>query len=1138
MSPTLAFFPESLLVFSYRSPLSSVSRAPRVIGALLAALPALAGAQRPTPPTQPPQAQPAPQWDVTQPRGATREISFTTTEGTWMSVDLSPDGQWLVFDLLGHVYRMPASGGTAAALTQGSGIAINTHPRISPDGSLIAFISDRRGQNNLWVMNADGSNPRPIFTENYVRAVTPAWSADGQYIVVARQQLPNGGQPGSSGIWMYHKDGGSGIELLPGQRQPASWPSLSRDGRFLYFQVTNQGATQAGYGGRNDFLGGSVQVRRMDIRTGDIAAISFGEQSQQLQTSSGGMGAPEVSPDGRWLAFVRRIPDGTITWKGHTFGPRSALWLRDLETGAERLVMDPVEQDIFEGGKVLRPFPGYAWSADGRTIVATQGGKIRRVDVASGAVTTIPFTARVQRTISELADTQTRQSDSALAVKFTRWQSASPDGRRLAFQAVGRVWVMDLPNGTPRRLTPDGFVPFEYAPAWSPDGAWIAFTSWEDSVTGHLWKVRSTGGAPERLTQRAAEYIHPAWSRDGTEIVLSRGAGESRHGRGVVWNQFWDIVRVSASGGEAQPVIRVTTGPDGSSGSAFNNVRNQIVRPAYGPDGRIFYPHLSTSGNTTETVLYSIRPDGTDRRAHLSFAFADEITVSPDGKWVAFGEGDNVWVSPFPYQGTGGTTLRVDRNRPRLPATRLTREGGLFPTWRSATALDYGSADRFYTYSVATKRADTTRIALTVPRDIPAGTVAFTNARIVTLRNREVVTGTLVVRGNRIACVGACTVPSGARTFDAGGKTIIPGFIDVHSHNYREHRGIIPQQNYEGAQFLAYGITTTMDPSMWSQNLFPTAEMVDAGLVVGPRVVSTGDPLYAGDGSRQEDFTTPALAEAGILKLKHWGAVSLKQYQQPRRDQRQWVMEAARKHGMMVTSENGDLEYTLGMVMDGHTGFEHPMSYMPLYSDFTTFLGRAKATYSPTFMVGGPGPWNEEYWYGESEVWKDAKTRRFMPWVTFVPQGRRRMLRPDSDYSFPWLAQGMADIIAAGGFGAIGAHGQHNGLGSHWETWMAASATGAMGALEVASLHGARFIGKAHDLGSLEVGKLADFMVLNANPLENIRHTADIQYVVKGGVVYDDDTLDEVWPRQRPYGTPYWLVPGALKSDSIPVQRQ
>ncbi len=1099
-------------------------------------------------------AQDKPAWDVTQARGETREIAFTTNEGTWMSIDVSPDGQWLVFDLLAHVYRMPTTGGEATALTQNSGVAINTHPRISPDGSLIAFVSDRKGQNNLWVMNADGSNPRAVFTDNTVRVAMPAWTADGQYIVVVRQQLASPGQPGGgggSGIWMYHKDGGSGVELLSSQRQPgATWPSLSRDGRFLYYQVP-AGSWPPGYSGRPDFPSGGAQTRRVDLKSGEIVAVSFGEQSQQVQSASGGMAAAEVSPDGRWLAFVRRIPDGTISWKGHKFGPRSALWLRDLETGAERLAMDPVEQDIVEGIKVLRPFPGYAWSRDGRQIWISQGGKIRRLEVATGQVATVEFSAPVRRTISEQANTQTRIGDGPVEIKFARWQTASPDGRRLAFQAVGRIWVMDLPNGQPRRLTDGNFLPFEFSPAWSPDGQWIAFTSWVDSIGGHLYRVRSSGGAPEQLTRAAAEYIHPTWRPDGAELVVARGAGETRHGRGIVWNAFWDLVRVPATGGDAEFVVRVASSSDGSAGSAFNTIRTQIVRASYGPEGRIFYPHVSATGSGfatgLETTFYSIRPDGLDRRAHATFPFADEIVTSPDGKWIAFQESDNVWITPFPYLGSGGSPVRIERGRSKVPATKLSKEGGLFPRWRTNTTIEFGSGNRFYSYSVDSKRTDTTTIRLTVPRDIPKGTMAFTNARVVTLAGgreggREggtaggVVMGTLVVQGSRITCVGRCTVPAGARVFDASGKTIIPGFIDVHAHNYRDHRGIIPQHNYEGAPFLAFGVTTTMDPSMWSQNLFPTAELVDAGEIVGPRVYSTGDPLYAGDGSRQEDFTSYEVAEAGIKKLASWGAVSLKQYLQPRRDQRQWVSDVARKVGLQVTSENGDLEYTLGMIMDGQTGFEHPLSYTPLYSDLTRFLGMAKATYSPTFMVGGPGPWNEEYWYQESETWKDPKTRRFMPWVQYIPQTRERMLRPATDYSFPWLAQGLVDIIAAGGYGSIGAHGQHNGLGSHWETWMAASAAGPVGALQIASLHGARFIGKEKDLGSIEVGKLADFMILNSNPLVNIRNTTDIQFVVKGGVVYDDETLDEVWPRPRKYGAGYWYVPDALKSDDKPVR--
>jgi Tol biopolymer transport system component len=236
------------------------------------------------------------EWDVTQPRGTTREIAFTAEEGTFMSVDLAPDGQWLAFDLLGHVYRLPVAGGAARSLTQESGIAVNFHPRISPDGRHIAFISDRKGQSNLWIMDADGGNPRAVFTDNNVRVATPAWTPDGQYVVVQYQRLPQGGQGGSSGIWMFHRDGGTGVELVSGTAQRgAAWPSVSRDGRFLYYQV------MAGSpGGPRDAIQGANQVRRLALVTGEIAAISTGEQSQQVQMSSGGMLAPEVSPDGKW----------------------------------------------------------------------------------------------------------------------------------------------------------------------------------------------------------------------------------------------------------------------------------------------------------------------------------------------------------------------------------------------------------------------------------------------------------------------------------------------------------------------------------------------------------------------------------------------------------------------------------------------------------------------------------------------------------------------------------------------------------------------------------------------------------------------------------------------------------------------
>ena len=274
-------------------------------------------------------------WDVTLARGDTREIDFETDEGTWMSVDMSPDGRWIVFDLLAHVYRVPAEGGQAESLTQESGVAVNYHPRYSPDGTRIAFISDRAGQTNLWVMDADGSNPRQVQSSMDTRVTMPEWTADGEYILVAQ----------GGGIWMYHVDGGTGIEVVSSDGGSASWPSVSEDGRYVFYHVRTPGQTvpwavddiaTALLDDRlvRDALQGTMNLRRMDLETGEVVKVTSGVPSRQYRLSGGGGFAGEISPDGRYVAFARRLPDATIEWKGHEFGPSTALWVRDLETGA------------------------------------------------------------------------------------------------------------------------------------------------------------------------------------------------------------------------------------------------------------------------------------------------------------------------------------------------------------------------------------------------------------------------------------------------------------------------------------------------------------------------------------------------------------------------------------------------------------------------------------------------------------------------------------------------------------------------------------------------------------------------------------------------------------------------------------
>ena len=1072
------------------------------------------------------QQQPRSEWDVTQARGKTRNIDFETDEGTWMTVSVTPDGRTIFFDLLGEIYSIPVSGGDARLVTGKTGVALNITPAVSPDGKRIAFISDRGGQNNLWVMDIDGANPRCIEQNLKVRHATPAWLPDSNFIVARRTGTE---EQNAREIWMYNAGGGKGVQLTKASDFPGAMdPSVSADGRYLFFSTEMAGVT--------DPARGKVQLRRLDLSAGGVLKITEGEErgpGGDARLSNGGGFMPRVSPDGRYLAFARRLATGTFSFKGHQLGPRTALWIRDLETGSEKLVLDALDRDLLEHANSFGGYlPGYSWDPTGHFLFIAQGGKIRKVEVSSGKVENIAFHAKVSRTISEQVYAPFRIDDrEPLKIKFARWQTVSPDQKHLAFQAVGKIYIVDLPDGSPHRLTPDSFVPDEYAPAWSPDGRSIAFTSWTDETRGQLYKVPAAGGAPVQLTTQAGEYQNPVWTPDGGGIAVVRSSGASLRGEMLVENSWYDLCLVPANGGAAKRIV--TVNPPGGRIPH----RRFIVSPSFGPEGRLYYPEITGEGRGSHTELKSIRLDSGDKRVHATFPFADEVAPSPDGRWVAFEEGDNIYLAPMPPVGAGDKPVEIRREtNPAFPITAVSETGGDFPRWLNATTLSFGSADKSFVYDVSTRHTTAHSIHLEVPRPAIPGAIALTGARVITMSGDQVIEkADLLISGGRITAVGrsgSVAIPAGAKRVDVSGKTIIPGLVDLHTHNHRSASGILPRHDYEMAAVLAYGVTTTLDPGSFSQNIFPQAEMVEAGEIVGPRVYTTGDPLYAGDGSHQNELKSLERTRQEIRRLKSYGAVSIKQYMQPERRQRQWISQVAREDGgVMVTAEGGDLFYIIEMMMDGQTGWEHPIPNVPLYRDATEFLGRAGSYYSATLVVAGPGPWNDGYFLQDKEFWLSPKLQHFLPWQKLEVHARRTEERPATDYTFPMLAQGMADIIAAGGYGAIGAHGQMHGIGDHWEVWMAASAMKPLDALRVATLDGAKMIGIDKDIGSLEVGKLADLVVLNGNPLEDIHQTANIGYVMKGGRLYNGNTLDEVWPREKAYGKFFWEMDDGRPND-------
>jgi Tol biopolymer transport system component/imidazolonepropionase-like amidohydrolase len=1081
-----------------------------------------------------------PKLDINATPENARKVQFTTDEGTWMSLDVSPDGRWIYFDLLGDIYRMPVAGGKAARIT--SGPAYDYAPRVSPDGKTLVLCSDRGGSMNLWLMDADGGHPRPLTEEKDALFSSPSWTPDGLYILARKEDTSRAGLPPVE-LVMIHRDGGSGIKVIPKEKlHNAAGPVASPDGQYIYL---------AGRERRFSYIqpveawtGGLWNIYRFDRKTAELVRLTPGP--------NGGF-RPTLSPDGKRLAYIRRDDAADV------------LVLRDLESGAEKILSRRLTRDEEEGFAEMDVYPAADFTPDGKALVFYSEGKIQRIDLAAGRQSVVPFSADVSLDLRPLERVEKSVGGEELSVKLLRWPTFSPDGKKLVFDALGKLWICSVQGGkadAPRRLT-RGSVR-EYSPEFSPDGRSIAYVTWSDSELGNVWKIPAAGGAPVRLTRRPGHYVNPAWSPKGDRIAFVAGSGAELRGQQPENDTYYEIRWVSSAppsgGDEAHTVIGVTP----TEALRFHPI------PAWSADGgRIFFEETVPAEKPdadARTDLVSVRMDGTDKQRHLRFRQVEDAVPSPDGAWVAYVRADDVYVTAFPRAGTDPVEIGFPSSPDPVPVYRLSEEGGGYLGWADGgKTVVWGMAGTVYRQSLETVReairkqleekrnaeksggakgaagkkeekeepeipkAQAIPVRLTVPKPHPKGSVVLRNARLITMRGDEVLErGDILVQGDRIAAIGPSghfPVPKDAASFDLAGKTVIPGMVDVHAHPHYSGFEIFPEKKWEYVANLAYGVTTLHDPSAHSIDVFAEAELVEAGEMLGPRIYSSGDVLYGGgQASVYAKVDSQEDALHVVRRMKAYGAHWLKVYQQPRRDQRIWFVEAARKEGVGVTMEGaGELHTDLTNFMDGFTGMEHSLP-VPIYTDVATLAARSGTAYTPTLIVSYGGPTAELYWYQHANPHDDPKLRRFTPHDALDVLGRRRPWYPDEDFHFPTVAAGAAKIARAGGRVCLGAHGQLNGLGAHWEMWSFTLGKGMtpMEALRTATWSGAEALGFGKDLGSLETGKIADLAVIDGNPLADIHDSAKVIYTMKGGVLYDASSMDEVYPERKPLGKFFW----------------
>ncbi|MFC4314103.1 amidohydrolase family protein [Steroidobacter flavus] len=1055
-------------------------------------------------------------WDVTDTGQPYSEAQLTLTEGTWMSVDVSPDGRTLAFDLLGDIYTLPATGGNATLVH--SGPAMQRMPAFSADGRRFVYISDASGVDNVWISNIDGSEPHQVTHESVNMLSAPAWGPNDESIVAVKLDaaFPKRNSPE---IVQVDLTGGEGRSVVQSVRNglDVQEPRFSPDGRYLYYTERTNASTFV-FVDANHI---NYAVRRRELATG---------QTESVVSGFGSATTPEISPDGRQLAFVRRVKEKTV------------LFVYDVDSAVQRPVYDGLDRDMQASyGQQSAYYPRFSWFPDNRHVAIWGRGKLYRVDTRSGEAAEIPFQATAKHRITNAIRFSHDLAPAQVTARAIRQLAPSPDNKSVVFTALGHLWRKPLPDGKSTRLT--SATAFEFEPAWSVDGRQLAYVEWDDDHGSALKILAARGGKARTIISSSGVIREPSFSPDGQWLVYRINAGDKTLG-----------------GFRAKPGLYVVP----SAGGKPRFVTNADETPRFSADGsRLYYVVNAAQG---VRKLMSVNVQGFDEREHVRTPDVDtlDLRLSPDERWIAFRDRQQYYVTR--YRETG-SPLTVSAKSQAAPVFKLTSTSGASLTWSNDSAsLHWTLGPDLYRADVsrlsAGTRADVPKLStspvasqpyakvdVTALADVPQGVVAFTNARVITMRGDEVIErGTVVVERNKIKAVGpadSISVPANAKVIDVSGKTIMPGLVDMHGHTECcNGTGVMPQKQPTRYAQLSFGVTTNFDPYSYNTDLvaYESNETNQAGLTVSPRWIAAGLAIYGRPQMSDSSYVpieSYADAQALMTRKLAQGGTFVKSYRQPARFQRQMLVKAGREAGVMVDVEGEGQFYTMVTALfDGHTGLEHNFPVANYYDDLVQLMKHGTTSNTPTLLVIFGELFGENYLYQTQRAWEDPKVRAFVQEVSSsyspvlapsaAPAHVRNMTGVNVadelwDVGFRAVSRSVKKLDDAGVVINAGSHGQVPGLSLHWEMWLLAQ--GGMSnhrILRTATINGAKTLALEAQIGSLEPGKLADLIVLDANPLDDIHNTNTVRYTMLNGRLYDSLSMNEIGNYDRPRSRFYW----------------